>query len=237
MAIILCKSSLCQFRNLMTFPFLRAVEIFRTNKLYDDGSLQTSKLKSFWRGSATTPRSSDLLLMSSKSVSGTRTSFCLSSRCRKSISEIIVSVFQERDDPRHKMSVCFPKTITWEPVKMDSPGHRHCVTVQPAGLLDVCAGCGGAVGHDRLLGTVQHLVLWTSDLSWETSHQADNPWQIVDILNLQRNQPSCSKYLYWQLACLAHCKLMTVLASATATPVTGTGTEITISISDLYNCN
>ena len=34
------------------------------------------------------------------------------SRCRKSIKEIIVSVFQWRDDPRQQMSVCFTISIT-----------------------------------------------------------------------------------------------------------------------------
>ena len=51
-------------------------------------------------------------VLTCKSVAGTRTSFSLSSRCRKSISEIIVSVFQEHDDPRHRRSICFTKTIT-----------------------------------------------------------------------------------------------------------------------------
>ena len=88
-----------------------------------------------------TPPSSDLLLVFSwlalfSRWNWSRFLFLLlaSSRCRKSIKEIIVSVFHWRDDPRQQMSVCFTISITTfdlEQIRVteqSSPSHGciHC---------------------------------------------------------------------------------------------------------------
>ena len=99
-----------------------------------------------------------------------------------------MSVFQERGDP--------PLLVLRKQLHHTQINSSDLASGRWSSQLFDCniSPLGGA--QHPLLSPEAHPILSSTDLSWETSHQTDNPGQILDILDLQRNLPSISKYLY-----------------------------------------